>query len=239
MTFVDYLTELFYLIDTELEALNLRLRTRGPAPRLHDSEVITMELAGEFLGIDTDEGIWHFFRTYHAAEFPRLPEVARTRFARQAADLWRVKQLLHERVLRRFPPDGLSDGPGAAFDAPLWVLDSFPLRVCRYKRAPAHKLFRGLAAYGYDPTAGSGAPGGRPGMMYGFHVHLRVRCDGPCLHFEVAPANVHDRPMVRELLPPAAAMPTAGAVALGDRHYWAPEGRAELLAVGLELLAPF
>jgi len=45
MTFVDYLTELFYLIDTELEALNLRLRTRGPAPRLHDSEVITMELA--------------------------------------------------------------------------------------------------------------------------------------------------------------------------------------------------
>jgi hypothetical protein len=239
MTFVDYLTELFYLIDTELEALNLRLRTRGPAPRLHDSEVITMELAGEFLGIDTDEGIWHFFRTYHAAEFPRLPEVDRTRFARQAADLWRVKQLLHERVLRRFPPDGLSDGPGAAFDAPLWVLDSFPLRVCRYKRAPAHKLFRGLAAYGYDPTAGSGAPGGRPGMMYGFHVHLRVRCDGPCLRFELAPANVHDRPMVRELLPPPAAMPTAGAVALGDRHYWAPEGRAELLAVGLELLAPF
>ena len=29
MTFVDYLTELFYLIDTELEALNLRLRKGG------------------------------------------------------------------------------------------------------------------------------------------------------------------------------------------------------------------
>ena len=47
MTYEDYLLHLFYLIDSELKALNLPpLRTRGPAPRLHDSEVITMMLAG-------------------------------------------------------------------------------------------------------------------------------------------------------------------------------------------------
>ena len=67
MTFDDYLLELFYLVDTQLEALKLelnlpRLRSRGPEPVLHDSEVITMELAGEFKGIDTDEGIYDFFR---------------------------------------------------------------------------------------------------------------------------------------------------------------------------------
>ena len=58
MTVTDYLLHVFYLIDTECEALNLRrlIRTRGPQPTLSDSEVITMELAGEFLGIDTDNG---------------------------------------------------------------------------------------------------------------------------------------------------------------------------------------
>ena len=34
------------------------LRSRGYAPTLSDSEVITMELVGEFLGIDADKKIW-------------------------------------------------------------------------------------------------------------------------------------------------------------------------------------
>jgi hypothetical protein len=37
-----------------------RLRTRGFAPALRDSEVITMSVAGEFLGIDTEEQIWEY-----------------------------------------------------------------------------------------------------------------------------------------------------------------------------------
>ncbi|HEX3356200.1 MAG TPA: hypothetical protein VHS31_04380, partial [Tepidisphaeraceae bacterium] len=104
MTFNDYLLELFYLIDCELAALNLAdLRKRGPDPWLHDSEVITMELAGEFLKIDTDKGIWQHFRRYHLAEFPQLAWVDRTRFVRQSADLWRVKQLLRKRLATRLP----------------------------------------------------------------------------------------------------------------------------------------
>jgi len=236
MTFVDFLTELFYLIDTELEALHRTLRRRGPAPRLCDSEVITMELAGEFQGIDTDEGIWAFFRTYHLAEFPRMAQVDRTRFLRQAANLWKVKQWLHARVLRHFPRDPGGE-PDTTNPVPLWVIDSFPLRVCKFKRAPSHKLFRGQAAYGHDPTAGSDLPGGRRGMMYGFHVHLRTDAEGLCLQWELAPANVHDGPLVRELLPTP--MPAAGAVAVADRHYWNPAGRRELLALGLDLIAPF
>jgi len=30
-----------------------RLRTRGPQPTLRESEVLTLEVVGEFLGIDT------------------------------------------------------------------------------------------------------------------------------------------------------------------------------------------
>jgi hypothetical protein len=76
MTFDDYLLHLSYLVDGECEALNLgRVRRRGPAPVLHDSEVLTIELAGEFLGLDTDKGIYRFFRRYHRREFPALARV--------------------------------------------------------------------------------------------------------------------------------------------------------------------
>ncbi len=130
MTFDDYLLHLFCLIDTEYEALGLgRLRTRGPEPRLHDSEVLTMELAGEFLGIDTDKGIYAFFRRHHLKEFPALARVDRTTFARQAASLWRVEQLLHRRLAGRLPTRDEVTGE------PLWLVDSFPLHVCKFARA--------------------------------------------------------------------------------------------------------
>ena len=183
MTFDDYLLELFYLVDTLLEALKSepgvpRLRSRGPDPVLHDSEVITMELAGEFRGIDTDEGIYDFFRRYHRPEFPGLGSVCRTTFARQAANLWRVKQLLHGRVFALLPAADPLDGQV------VWVLDSFPVRVCRFRRAPGHKLFRGLAAYGRDPT-----DGGRGGRFFGFRAHLRACLLGPCAAAALAPAT--------------------------------------------------
>jgi hypothetical protein len=59
-----------------------KLRQRGPHPTLHDSEVPTMEIAGEFLGIDTDAGLSRYFRRHHAALLPRLQTVHRTSFAR-------------------------------------------------------------------------------------------------------------------------------------------------------------
>jgi hypothetical protein len=223
MTYDDSLLEFFYLIDSEFTAMKLpRLRRRGPAPKLHDSEVITMELFGEFQGIDTDKGIWEHFRRHHLAEFPKLAQVSRSRFARQAADLWRIKQLLHQRLLQLLP----ARDPACAEDGPLWLIDSFPLRVCRFKRAPRHKLFRGRgAAFGHDPT------GER--LFYGFRVHLRCSGRGFCAAAELAPGNVADEPMVRELLP------EQGRVAIGDRNYWNPNGRLELLERGLDLQAPF
>lgn len=230
MTFDDYLLHLFYLVDTQLKALNLpKLRSRGPAPKLADSEVITLELAGEFLGLDTDKGIWQHFRRYHAAEFPMLLQTDRCNFCRHGANLWRVKQLLHQRILRLLP---LAEE--LERQVLLWLIDSFPLRVCRFKRAPAHKLFAGLAAYGRDPTNGD--------LFFGFRVHLRTSDRGFCAAATLAPGNVADFPMLLELLPKPQADGGEGSqgIGIGDRNYWNPQGiQALRQQQGFELLAPF
>jgi hypothetical protein len=89
----ELLLQVFCLVDDELQALNVgRLRARGPCPKLADSEVIPMELVGEFWKLHTDQDLFRHFRRYHLAEFPALAQVDRTTFARLAANLWHVKQ---------------------------------------------------------------------------------------------------------------------------------------------------
>lgn len=233
MTLSDYLLHLFYLIDSELEACKsqgcvpARLRLRGHPPLLCDSEVITIELAGEFLGIDTDKGIYQHFRHYHLDEFPALAQVNRTTFVRQAANLLQLKQLLHRRLLERLPlNDALLEGQAAKT---LWLIDSFPLRICRVVRARFAKLFKGLASFGRDP-----ALAGRH-CFYGLRVHLRASSHcGAIAQIELAPANVADVVMAADLAP------GAGSIGVGDRNYWSPQYQRELQEQqGFTLLASF
>lgn len=60
MSLEDFIITVFCWIDDQLAACvgDQRLRQRGFAPALRDSEVITLEVVGEFLGLDADVQIW-------------------------------------------------------------------------------------------------------------------------------------------------------------------------------------
>jgi hypothetical protein len=211
----DLLLWVFCLIDDEMKALHLpRLRARGPRPTLTDAEVITIELVGEFWGLDADRAIYRHFRAYHAAEFPNLARVCRTSFARQAANLWAVKQRLHRHLA-----DRLSAGQS------VWLVDSFPLPVCQFARATFCERFAGEADYGYDHCLKR--------TFYGFRVHLRTDRAGVIQGFELAPARASDRALLPELAGPA------GTVGIGDRGYYDPKLAAELAGGGVRFLTPY
>ena len=72
-----FIVSVFCLIDDRLK--ERRIRSRGPAPKLSDAEVLTFEVVGEFLGIDTDKGIYLFFRRHYREWFPALRMVPCTR----------------------------------------------------------------------------------------------------------------------------------------------------------------
>ena len=59
MPLKDLSITVFCWVEERLKALlgDRRLRQRSVAPKLADSEVITMEGVGEFLGLDTDVGL--------------------------------------------------------------------------------------------------------------------------------------------------------------------------------------
>jgi len=55
MDHTTFMIKVFCLIDDWLKGK--RLRQRGPQPKLADSEVLTIEIMGTFLGINTNKGI--------------------------------------------------------------------------------------------------------------------------------------------------------------------------------------
>ena len=215
MTTNDLLLETYCWVDDEIKRLGLDLRSRGPDPRLTDSEVLTMELVGEGLGLDRDSALFHFFSQYHVAEFPALAQLHRTTFARQAANLWWVAIQLHRRLAQHLVER-----------APFWLLDSVGLPVCQLTRADHCRCFADVAHVGREHE--------KSGYFYGFRVHLRTSPEGVIAQIGLAPAQVSDLAMSEELLP----VGDAG-VALGDRNYWSPKRSQALAQRGWLLQAPF
>ena len=204
----------FCTIDDALRDLPAsRLRTRGPAPVLADTEVLTLEVVGEFLGLDQDVAIYRYVRRHSRHFFPALGRVHRTTFVRQAADLWAAKEWLWQFVLDQVPHD-----PTFA------LVDSFPLPVCQFARARRCRRFRGEATFGKDFVIRQ--------TFYGFRVHVRLCWPGVICRLVLAPANAWEPAVVPDL-----AEDTLGLL-LGDRNYDAPRIAAELASQGVRLLAP-
>ena len=65
MTLELYIIAVFCFVEEEIEKIlgGKKLRKCGSSPNLFDSEVICMEIVGEFLGIDDDKKIWEYFNS--------------------------------------------------------------------------------------------------------------------------------------------------------------------------------
>ncbi|NEQ44930.1 MAG: IS982 family transposase [Leptolyngbya sp. SIOISBB] len=174
----EFIIAVFLTIEARLKGL-LTLyppRCRGFAPRLSDSEVLTLEIVGECLGHHRDSDLWRYFHTHWHAWFPGLKD--RTTFIRQAANLWQYKQLLHQQLLQDME----------AWQSDLYRVDGFPMPVCGFKRAPQAKTFAGLASYGSSAT--------KLGTFYGFRGHLLINAQGLVLGLAVTAADVDERDVV-------------------------------------------
>jgi hypothetical protein len=135
--FDDYLLHPFYLVDDECEAVNQgRVRCRGPALALHDSEVLTIELAGESLGLDTDKGTIRFLRRCPRDEFRALARAHRHLCPAGGRPL-RVARRLNERLV------GLLMLRAEVSGQPLWLINSLPLHLYQFARAKGRSCSRG------------------------------------------------------------------------------------------------
>lgn len=134
-------------------------------------------------------------------------------FARQAANLWGVKQRLWRHLLTQ-----VTDDPA------LSIVDRCPIPVCPFARARRCRRLREYAADGKDERVRQ--------TSYGLRLPLRVCWPGVIVGVNLVAANEPDLPVAESAL-----LPGVRGWALADR------GKAgtirDLAARGLSLLAPY
>lgn len=207
----EFIIAVFCCVDEVLQAVTQghRIRHGGFAPSLSDAEVLTMEIVGEYQGIDTDQGIWQYFRRHWLAWFPQLG--SRTSFARQAANLSQYKALMQQHLAAHL----------GAFTQTVHLIDGFPIPVCEFRRAHFCRSFPGEAGYGYCASKGK--------TYYGFHGHLNITTDGVITSFCLTAAAVDEREALWDTVNQIYGL------LLGDKGYIQAQLKTDLLQECIDL----
>jgi len=209
----DFIIHVFcWVEDYFAKVVNKPLRQRGPAAKLSDSEVITLEVVGEFIGLHEDKAIWEYFTRHWSSWFPQLG--SRKTFVKQAAHLWRVKETLQQLMAKEL----------LAFEDDIHLFDGFPLPICHFRRAKFSKNFRGEATYGYCAAKAE--------TYYGFKGHLVISLSGVATQFTVTEAHVDERDVLPELTD------VFNGLLIADKGLIRPELTELLRSKGIELQTP-
>jgi len=181
-TFEDFILLVYTIIDDlyhQFVPTSVSQRRNVDTAKMSDSEIITLSICGELAGIDSENAWYSFVKRNYRHLFPRL--CSRTRFNRTRRALLQATELLRQKLTHSFPI------PTSRY----FVIDSFPLPVCKFGRARYCRSFRVDGAnYGKCPS--------KKETYFGFKVHALITIEGYITAFEITPASVDDREGLRD-----------------------------------------
>jgi hypothetical protein len=218
-TFEDLCTYAYVTVD-ELFKTSVLPHDHRPGPRssFSDSELITLTLVAEFVGLDDETVFLDYVARNHRSLFPLLPDRSRYNRRRRALGeaINTIRRQLLGFLLALLPPD----------ERPLCVIDSLPLPVVGFHHARGPHRWYGWARYGYNAT--------KKQVYYGFKLHLLTTADGIITDFALAPAHLTDGTFSDQLL-----RDKSDLLALGDKAYINALVQGELHELhGVTLLTP-
>ena len=143
-TFEDFILLVYTIIDDLYQQFvpsSVSQRRNITSAKMSDSEIITLSICSELAGVDSENAWYSFVKRNYRHLFPNL--CCRTRFNRTRRNLLQVTELLRQKIHLVFPIP----------DSRYFVIDSFPLPVCKFGRARYCSSFRENGAnYGKCPS---------------------------------------------------------------------------------------
>lgn len=173
-SFEDLILVIFVLVDDLYQKVapkSVKHRPNIHKAILNDSEIITIALCGEILGIDSENAWYSFVKKNYRHLFPQMYD--RSQFNRKRRNLMQVMNLIFTQIAEIFEDEFL-------------IVDSFPLEVCKFGRANFCKSFRDEgAAYSFNAS--------KKETFFGYKVHAITTSEGAVKFIEITPANIDDR----------------------------------------------
>ena len=213
-SFEDFILVTFVLVDDLYKKFApdcVKCRPNVDKALLSDSEIITIALCGELVGVDSEKAWYSLVKKNFRHLFPRMCD--RSQFNRTRRNLLQVTNLIFTQLARQFKDD-------------VFIVDSFPLEVCKFGRAHFCKVFRSDGAtYSKNPS--------KKQTYFGFKVHVLTTSAGAVKAFEITSANVDDRLGLEDLSPTLG----NGSIILADKGYVSEPLAEKLKMQGQTLLA--
>lgn len=213
-SFEDLILVIFVLVDDLYKKVAPKAVKKRPNINkaiLSDSEVITIALCGEILGIDSEKAWYSFVKKNYRHLFPKMCD--RSQFNRTRRNLMQVMNLIFTQIATNFENEVL-------------IVDSFPLEVCKFGRAKFCKTFRDEGAtYSFNAS--------KKETFFGYKVHAITTSEGAVKLFEITPANVDDRKGLEDF---SAVLPV-NSIVIADKGYQSHNLEKNLADIGISLLA--
>jgi len=183
----------YFCVDNACRSLVERYgpgRTRGEAPEMSDSEVISCVVLCELFFQGDEERFCHYLNQYMRHLFPR--QLDRSQFNRRRRALTLVIEYIRRLWRDRLLP----------VEENLRLLDSAPVPVCTYARSNRCQTVRGAEYCGRIAS--------KKARFFGFRLHATVTPDQLIDEWLLAPASIHDIQAVTELLAEEAELTVIG-----------------------------
>lgn len=122
-SFEDFILVIFVLIDDIYRKVtpdNVRFRPNFDNALMSDSEIITIAICGELMGIDSENAWYSFVKKNYRHLFPKMCD--RSQFNRTRRNLAQITNLIFAELANIFEDD-------------LLIVDSFPLEVCKERQS--------------------------------------------------------------------------------------------------------
>jgi hypothetical protein len=199
-----FLSVLYAIVDDlyQIGCVPLLLPKPGPQPELSDSEVLTLTLAQQLLGFETERSFLSFAVGNLRHLFPRLLD--QSQFNRRVRALAWALERIRRQALQAL---------GAYWEC-YQLLDTTPvpvMKLCRFRRT---SLFLGEATVGYCPS--------KKEYYAGFKLALLASLDGAITAFDLVPAHTDEREAVAGLLEAARNL-----IVLGDKGFIGQEWQVD------------
>ena len=170
------------------------LRSRGSAPQMSDSEIITVSLIIETFFQGHEEVGYTFVTQYLTDMFPDLVDLDRFNVRRRhlIAVMEQIRRLLRDRKLDK--------------SNPFRIADSAPITLMTYTRGKRSQSAVGSEYFGVVTS--------KKAKFFGLRLHATVTDEQLIDDWMVAPASVHDKSVLDTLL-----SDSRNIVVFGDKAY--------------------
>ena len=198
---------------------NAEARRPGPNPNCPDADILTVAWLLEYIGEDSENSGYRRIKAELKTVFPALPE--RSRFNRRRRNLSTASEVLRQALTNCLPK------------ADVFIVDSFPIPVCDFKRANASKSdFKWADGSGTLATYGNCATKSL-GTFFGFRGTLITTANAVPVDFCITSADRDDRDVL-PLLAERGEYP----IILGDKGYISQHLQTELMETEGTVLVP-